>query len=141
MKNFLASKLLITIGVAFYLLVIPPLEWNQSHVFNADWPPHARFHEVWQLATNIMLGLLVLWLTWQRDKITIAAMISLCVMGGVILSHSLSNHIGGSIQSGNISKQILGVDLALFTALVVCVISVLAILLHRRAGDKKRSLL
>lgn len=128
----IAAKLLITFGVLFYLVVIPVLEWNQSHVFNEQWPPHARFHEVWQLTSNIALGVAVLWLSWFRSQIKIAAMISCCVMGGVIVSHLLSGHSGGSVQSGNISKYILGLDLAVFVAIVVCLTALLAVFVDEK---------
>lgn len=50
------AKLLVTVGIVFYALVVPIFEINASHVFNPHWPPHARLHEVWQLATNCALG-------------------------------------------------------------------------------------
>lgn len=128
----IAAKLPITLGVLFYLVVIPVLEWNQSHVFNEQWPPHARFHEVWQLTSNIALGVAVLWLSWFRSQIKIAAMISCCVMGGVIVSHLLSGHSGGSVQSGNISKYILGLDLAVFVAIVVVLTALLAVFVDEK---------
>lgn len=128
----IAAKLLITFGVLFYLVVIPVLEWNQSHVFNEQWPPHARFHEVWQLTSNIALGVAVLWLSWFRSQIKIAAMISCCVMGGVIVSDLLSGHSGGSVQSGNISKYILGLDLAVFVAIVVVLTALLAVFVDEK---------
>ena len=30
-------------------------DWNQTHVFNPDWPPHARFHD----AQTMLLGSLL----------------------------------------------------------------------------------
>lgn len=136
MKASVISKLLISLGVLFYLIVIPVLEWNQSHVFNSTWPPHARFHEVWQLATNMALGCVVLWLTWVRNQIVISAVISCCVMGGVIVSHVLSNYAGSSVQSGNIAKQVLGLELAVFVALLVVIMSILAAFLKAKRTHK-----
>lgn len=40
-------KLLVTIGILFYALAVPLLEINATHVFNPEWVPHARLHEVW----------------------------------------------------------------------------------------------
>ena len=54
------AKMLITISALFFVVVIPVLEINSSHVFNETWPAHARFHEVWQLITNFGIGLLCL---------------------------------------------------------------------------------
>ena len=53
-------------------------------------------------------------------------------MGGVIVSHLLSGHSGGSVQSGNISKYILGLDLAVFVAIVVCLTALLAVFVDEK---------
>ncbi len=127
------ARVLISIGVLFYILLIPLLEWNQTHVFHPDWPPHARFHHVWQLITNVTLGILVLWLSWRRRALNIAAAISCCVMGGVILSYMLSGYTGSSIQSGNITEQVWGLDIAAWVALSVVAVSVFACFLNAYA--------
>lgn len=131
MPDRIISKVLLTIGVLFYVLVIPHLEWNQSHVFNPEWPPHARFHEVWQLFTNISLGIVALWFTWIRGQLVIPAIISICVMGGVIVSHVLSAHVGGDVQSGNLARQVLGLDIAVFVAVFVVATSILVVLMNK----------
>jgi hypothetical protein len=133
MKMSLISKLLISIGVLFYLLVIPLLEWNHSHVFNPQWPPHARFHEVWQLFTHATLGILVLWLVWLKEQIVLPALISCCVMGGVLFSHILSPYVGASVQSGNIGRQVMGLELAVFVATMIITTSIIAVLIRHKS--------
>ncbi len=41
---------------------------NRSHVFNPDWPPHARFHSAagWGSVTGSQL--LALWLLWRPGQ-------------------------------------------------------------------------
>ncbi|BFN28172.1 hypothetical protein PSCT_04341 [Pseudomonas sp. SCT] len=67
------AKLIITFGALLYGLGVPLLEINQTHVFNPQWEPHMRLHEVWQLATNSALALLALWLAWARNNISFVA--------------------------------------------------------------------
>jgi len=31
-------------------------DWNRTHLFNADWPPHARFHDALTVAMGALLG-------------------------------------------------------------------------------------
>ena len=131
----LTAKLLISVGALFYILVIPLLEWNHSHVFNPQWPPHARFHEVWQLFTHITLGMIVLWLVWLRGQILLPALISCCVMSGVVFSHILSPFVGASVRSGNLTKHFLGFDLAVIVASLVVVMSLVSILFARKKGN------
>lgn len=127
------AKILISLGVLVYMALIPYLEMNASHVFNPQWPGHARLHEVWQLTTNISLGLVALWLSWKEQRIQMAAVISICVMGGVLVAHMSEGLYEGTLLSGNIARTVLGLELAAFVALVVVILSVVAILIDRRA--------
>jgi hypothetical protein len=43
-------------------------DWNRSHVFNPDWPPHARFHAAAFVLATVGLSLLGLWLVWKRSE-------------------------------------------------------------------------
>lgn len=130
------AKILISLGVLVYLVLIPFLEINESHVFNAQWPAHARFHEVWQLTTHMMLGVMALWLTWFKQQIIISAGISIAIMGGVLFAHIIEASYGGSVLSGNTSQTVMGLELAAFAAVLVVVMSVIAIALDRRLFDK-----
>jgi hypothetical protein len=31
-------------------------DWNRTHLFNPNWPPHARFHDAMTIATGALLG-------------------------------------------------------------------------------------
>lgn len=31
-------------------------DWNRTHLFNSDWPPHARFHDVHTVLLGSLLG-------------------------------------------------------------------------------------
>lgn len=129
------AKLLVSFGVLVFSVVIPILEINDSHVFNPMWPAHARLHEVWQLTTHCALGAFCLWLTWIKAQIRIASVLCIIVMGGVLFAHLIEGSYGGSIQSGNISKTILGIDLAAFAAIVVIAMSLMA---HYLDGKEAR---
>ena len=41
---------------------------NTSHVFNPDWPPHARFHSVAGWGSIAGSQLLALWLLWRPGR-------------------------------------------------------------------------
>ncbi|MDI1491799.1 MAG: hypothetical protein OHK93_003010 [Ramalina farinacea] len=44
-------------------------DWNETHVKNPNWPPHARFHNGQTMSTGLALGLLTLYFTWRRSPI------------------------------------------------------------------------
>lgn len=92
------QKLLITVCIALYAVGVPILEINETHVFNPDWTPHARIHEVWQLITNSTLGVIALWWLWKAQRVIPSAIISLIVTGGFLLAFTMQDLYGGSMK-------------------------------------------
>lgn len=52
--------------LANVITVVAPLQadWNRSHVFNEDWPSHARFHATVALAMSTSLSALAIYRLW-----------------------------------------------------------------------------
>ncbi|MFT6904127.1 MAG: hypothetical protein ACJAS1_000777 [Oleiphilaceae bacterium] len=124
------SKLAITFGVLLYAIAVPILEINATHVFNPGWTPHVRIHEVWQLITNSSLGLLCLWLTWQRGQILLSALISLIVTGSFLIAFALQDSYGGSMKYLDGSeKTLFGLNIGVvgfgLVVLLLCVVMLL----------------
>ena len=40
-------------------------DWNETHVFNPRWPPHAKFHNGQTMSTGLGLGILTAYYTWR----------------------------------------------------------------------------
>ncbi|MBX9763826.1 MAG: hypothetical protein K2Y24_12485 [Pseudomonadaceae bacterium] len=130
------AKLIITIGALLYGLGVPLLEINQTHVFNPQWEAHARLHEVWQLATNSALALLALWLTWRRQQIRLASLLSMLVTGGFLFAYFARHLYGGSmVLSDGSEKLVLGINLGLFAFGIVFVLLGLVFLQTKPAAD------
>lgn len=106
------QKFSITFSVILYAIVVPFLEINDTHVFNPDWTPHVRIHEVWQLITNSSIGVLCLWLVWVRKETKISTILSLLITGGFLLAYILQDLYGGSMKYLDGSeKTLLGVNI------------------------------
>jgi hypothetical protein len=43
-------------------------DWNASHVFNPEWPSHARFHGVVGLGTPVALASFAIWHLWTNHR-------------------------------------------------------------------------
>ena len=77
----LTSLCLILAGMGPLLLDI-----GDTHLFNPNWDEHSRVHEVWRLATNFMIAFLGLYLIWKKNMLSIASLLSLCMILGFMIS-------------------------------------------------------
>lgn len=93
------TKILLTLSAMIFTFVIPILEINATHVFNTEWPTHAKFHEVWQLFTNTGIGLVCLWLTWYKNNLSMAGVLNMLLVSGVLFAFAMQDYYGGSIKS------------------------------------------
>lgn len=126
------SKLLVTLGIVFYAVVVPIFELNDSHVFNPGWEAHARLHEVWQLATNCTIGAFSFWLVWFRSNLRLSSLLTFFVTGGFLLAYALRDSYGGSmVLSDGSEKLILGINLGLFAYTLAIILALLALYLQR----------
>ena len=137
----MAARILITIGVLIYALAVPLLEINDTHVFNPEWPPHARLHEVWQLATNSMIGLLALWWAWAKRDVRVPAVLALLVMGGFLFAYASRDLYGGSmaLSAGSAERTVLGLNLGVAGAMIVVTTAIAALVLDARRGGARCS--
>jgi len=122
------QKILVTFCIVLYAVGVPYLEISSTHVFNPDWTPHVRIHEVWQLTTNVCIGILCLWLIWAKDRVIHSALLSMFITGGFLFAFALKGFYGGSmIYLDGSEKTILGLNIGLvgfgfaFTLLVLSV--------------------
>lgn len=130
----MAARVLVTLGVLVYGLVVPFLEINATHVFDPLWPPHARLHEVWQLSTNSAIGLLSLWLAWSRREVVLASVLAVLVTGGFLVAFAGRALYGGSmVLSDGTEKMVLGLNLGVVGFVAVLMMSLTAVVLDRRA--------
>lgn len=131
------AKLMVTVGIVFYAVVVPILEINDTHVFNQAWEPHARLHETWQLFTNTAIGAYSVWLVWVRDNLRLASLLTLFVTGGFLMAYWLRDGYGGSmVLTDGSEKMILGVNLGLFAYTLAILLAGLAVALERRRPDR-----
>lgn len=66
MRSFSIGKLLISIVALMTAFGSYIFDWNETHIFNSKWPPHAKFHNAQTMALGTMLGLLGLYFLWFR---------------------------------------------------------------------------
>jgi hypothetical protein len=129
----MTQKFIITFSVFLYAVAVPYLEINASHVFNPDWTPHVRIHEVWQLITNSSIGALCLWLTWSQGKVFLSAILSLIVTGGFLAAFALQDTYGGSMKYLDGSeKTLFGLNIGLVGFGLVALLLVIVVVMESK---------
>ena len=61
------SRILLSVVIVNTAFVSLVVDWNSSHIFNPEWPPHARFHDVVMLHLLSGCSLIALWLLWRQS--------------------------------------------------------------------------
>jgi hypothetical protein len=59
--RWILSAVAATTAVGGYLA-----DWNRTHLFNPEWPPHAKFHDAQTIALGSLLGCGGLFFLWRR---------------------------------------------------------------------------
>ncbi|KIX99329.1 uncharacterized protein Z520_04905 [Fonsecaea multimorphosa CBS 102226] len=81
-----AGRLLLSLVALLTSIGCYIADWNETHVKNPNWPPHARFHNGQTMSMGLSLGLLTMYFAWrpvlvkekgigERQCITIAAVL------------------------------------------------------------------
>lgn len=128
-------RILISVGALAFGVLVPLIEIDATHVFNPDWPPHARLHEVWQLLTNSALAVACLWWVWKDNRIRLAALVGAIVTGGFLVAFLIRGGYGGSmLLTSEVERTVFGLNLGVLVFSTVFLGFLLAAALSRRQG-------
>ena len=123
--KILTSVCLILAGIGPLLLDI-----GDTHLFNPSWDEHSRVHEVWRLATNFMITSLGLYLIWNKNMLSIASLLSLCMILGFMVSViTMPLYNGLAVGIGIDELDPFGIPLNIFSFILVFLIQIVSILL------------
>jgi hypothetical protein len=123
--RILTSVCLILAGIGPLLLDI-----GDTHLFNPSWDEHSRVHEVWRLATNFMVTSLGLYLIWNKNMLSIASLLSLCMILGFMVSViTMPLYNGLAVGIGIDELDPFGIPLNIFSFILVFLIQIVSILL------------
>ena len=67
MKKLSFAKILISIVALYAAFGSYIFDWNKTHIFNPNWPPHAKFHNAQDMLLGTSTGLLALWVLWMQQ--------------------------------------------------------------------------
>ena len=125
MIRILTSFCLVAAGFGPLLLDI-----GDTHLFNPDWDEHSRVHEVWRLSTNVLIGILGLYLIWYKNKNLLPAMLSSCLIIGFFISViTMPLYDGLSVGNGITELSPYGIPMNIFSFIIVGLLQSISIIL------------
>lgn len=65
-RNFIIGRCLLSLVAVVTIFGSFLADWNTTHIYNPNWPPHARFHNGQTMAVGVLLGLAAFFFTWRR---------------------------------------------------------------------------
>ncbi|MDC3368326.1 hypothetical protein OAW25_00535 [Gammaproteobacteria bacterium] len=123
--KLLTSLCLILAGMGPLLLDI-----GDTHLFNPNWDEHSRVHEVWRLATNLMIAFLGLYLIWKKNMHSIASLLSLCMILGFMISViTMPFYNGLAVGIGIDELRPFNIPLNILSFIIVLVVQTISLLL------------
>lgn len=140
------GRILISVVVVVTAVVSVAVDWNSSHVFNPDWPPHARFHDVVMLHLLSGVCILALWLMWRRSTepdigVRVAALIPIIFWAAFFYTTLLVPGTGLSAAPNELPPSVAGIPLYpnVVIAAICVTLSALGYWLYRSGGAADRS--
>lgn len=122
-------RVMLTVAVSVLGVLVPYLEYSPTHIFNPDWPGHAKLHDVWQLLTNSAFAAAAVFMAWTRQDLRLAARLGLVAPVAFLVSYFTMDLYGGSMVNSDGTEHRFGsVNASLVMMLMVStVLSYLAI--------------
>jgi len=64
------AKIIVTVCALITTIGAYLADYNETHLFNPKWPPHAKFHDAQTMLLSFFLCVFVLYYAWRRDSTT-----------------------------------------------------------------------
>lgn len=84
MNKLFAGRVLFTINAVGLAVGGFIADWNATHIYNPNWPPHAKFHNAQTMAFGIVLGAATLFFALRRSGDRRTNVLAAALTGGAV---------------------------------------------------------
>jgi uncharacterized membrane protein YfcA len=84
-RKFPWGKVLISASALGTAVGVYVADWNETHIYNPAWPPHAKFHNAQTMSMGVALGAAALYYLWKpgQTRASLATAASIASMYGL----------------------------------------------------------
>jgi tryptophan-rich sensory protein len=68
MRNLKIGRWIISLISVFTIVSPFTAEFNETHIYNPNWSPHAKFHDAQTMLLGALLGGIALFFLWRRER-------------------------------------------------------------------------
>jgi hypothetical protein len=71
-------------------------DWSKTHIYNTNWPPHAKFHNAQTMAMAVVLAIASLYFAWRKGGDASTNVLAAAILGAVYwVTQGLANFYSG----------------------------------------------
>ena len=75
--------MLLTATNLFQVIGTYAADWNETHIYNRNWPPHAKFHNAQTMAMAFVLAVASLYFVWRKRGDASTNVLAAAILGAV----------------------------------------------------------
>ena len=88
----MVGLLLLTAVSLFQVVGTYAADWNGTHIYNKNWPPHAKFHNAQTMAMAAVLAVASLYFVWRKRGDASTNVLAAAILGAVYwVTQALAN--------------------------------------------------
>lgn len=92
----MGGRLLLTAVNLFQVIGTYAADWNKTHIYNPNWPPHAKFHNAQTMAMAAVLAFTSLYFVWRKRGDASTNMLAAAILSTVYwVTQGLANFYPG----------------------------------------------
>ena len=92
----MVGLLLLTTVSLFQVVGTYAADWSETHIYNKNWPPHAKFHNAQNMAMAAVLAVASLYFVWRKGGDASTNVLGAAVLAAVYwVTQALANFYPG----------------------------------------------
>lgn len=92
----MVGLLLLTAVNLFQVIGTYSADWNETHIYNKNWPPHAKFHNAQTMAMAAVLAVASLYFVWRKRGDASTNVLAAAILGAMYwVTQGLANFYPG----------------------------------------------